>query len=70
MQQFKFYFLDKLGQVITVRDYAGDSDLAAVAIAERLSMTHAIEVWCGERLVKLVDKHGAPHDGGTKPASE
>jgi hypothetical protein len=44
-------FLDRLNVVVTVRDFEGADDAAALAHAESLCATHTIEVTQGERRV-------------------
>ena len=56
MKQFELRFLDRLDVVIVTRTYGGGDDLAALAEAERLSITHTIEVWQGFRKVARVKK--------------
>ena len=56
MKQFELRFYDKLDVVILMRAYIGNDDLAALAEAERLSATHTIEVWEGDRKVARVKK--------------
>jgi hypothetical protein len=59
MKQFQLRFLDKLDVPILMRSYMGGDDLAALAEAERLSITHTIEVWQGLRKVARVKKANA-----------
>jgi len=56
MKHFEFRFLDKLDVVILMRDYTAGDDLAALSEAEKLSLTHTIEVWEGARKVARVQK--------------
>lgn len=56
MRQFELRFLDKLDVPILMRAYIGGDDLAALAEAKRLSATHTIEVWHGDRKVARVRK--------------
>jgi hypothetical protein len=56
-------FLDKLDFVVTVRDFEGKDDVAALAHAYSLCGTHTIEVTQGRRHVGEVAKgalSGAP----------
>lgn len=57
MQKFEMRFLDRLQVAILRRDYAARDDLDALGEAQRLSSTHAIEVWQGTRRVALVKKN-------------
>jgi hypothetical protein len=62
LQQYKMAFLDRLAFVVTVRDFEGKDDIAALAHAYSLCGTHAIEVTQGGRRVGEVAKgtqHGA-----------
>ncbi|HWY63751.1 MAG TPA: hypothetical protein VNX61_00970 [Rhizomicrobium sp.] len=59
MKQFELRFLDRLDVVMSTRIYGGGDDLAALAEAERLSITHTIEVWQGLRKVARVKKANA-----------
>ena len=60
MKRFELRFYDRLDVFVLMRAYAGADDLAALAEARRLSATHTIEVWEGDRKVALVKKgHGA-----------
>lgn len=59
MKNFELRFLDRLDVVILMRPYMGADDLAALAEAERLSLTHTIEVWDGIRKVARVKKGNA-----------
>ena len=59
MKLFELRFLDKLDVVIVRRAYSGSDDLAALAEAQRQSVTHAIEVWEGLRKVARVKKGNA-----------
>jgi len=56
MKQFELRFLDKLDVVILMRAYTAGDDLAALSEAEKLSLTHTIEVWEGTRKVARVQK--------------
>lgn len=63
MQQYKMAFLDKLNFVVTVRDFEGANDTAALAHAYSLCGTHAIAVTQADRRVGEVAKGaslGAP----------
>jgi hypothetical protein len=53
-------FMDKLDVVVVTRVHTADDDLAALREAERLSLTHAIEVWEGDRRVARVNKGNRP----------
>jgi hypothetical protein len=56
MKHFELRFLDKLDVVILMRAYIGGDDLAALSEAEKLSLTHTIEIWEGARKVARVQK--------------
>jgi hypothetical protein len=56
MKQFELRFLDRLDVVILVRAYMFHDDLGALDEAEKLSITHTIEVWEGSRRVARVKK--------------
>jgi hypothetical protein len=60
MHIFELRFHDKLNVVIFKRTYIGRDDLDALAEAERLSATHAVEIWDGERRVARVKKGNLP----------
>jgi hypothetical protein len=60
MRQFEMRFFDRLGVPILMRVHTAADDLAALVEAERLSVTHTIEVWEGNRLVARVKKGYAP----------
>jgi hypothetical protein len=55
-------FLDRLNVVVTVRDFDGTDDTAALAHAESLCATHTIEVTQAERRVGEVKgtRRGGP----------
>ena len=56
MQQYKTAFLDKLDFIVTVRDFEGVDDIAALAHAGTLCGIHAIEVTQAGRQVGVVAK--------------
>lgn len=56
LQQYKMAFLDKLDFAVTVRDFDGADDRAALAHAYTLCGTHRIAVTQAGRLVGKVDK--------------
>lgn len=56
MQQYKMAFFDKLDVVITVRDFEGADDIAALTHAFTLCGTHTIEVTQAGRRVGEVAK--------------
>jgi hypothetical protein len=60
MPQYKFYLLDRNDVVITVRDFAGSDDVAALAEAEKLRRSHTIEICCGDRRAGWLEKIYAP----------
>jgi len=62
MQQYKLAFLDRLNVVVTVRDFEGLDDRAALAHAQSLSATHTIEITQAERRVGEVKgtRRGGP----------
>jgi hypothetical protein len=60
MKMFQLRFLDRLDFVILTRAQAAMDDLDALAEAERLSVTHTIEVWDGDRRVARVKKGNVP----------
>lgn len=62
LQQYKLVFLDRLNVVITVRDFGGPDDTAALAYAKSLCATHTIEVTQAERSVGEVGgmRRGGP----------
>ena len=63
MQQYKMAFLDKLEFIVTVRDFEGADDIAALAHAYTLCGTHTIKVTQAGRHVGEVAKgalEGAP----------
>jgi len=60
MKHFELRFHDRLDVVILMRGYVGPDDLAALAEAQRLSVTHTIEVWDGIRKVARVKKGNIP----------
>jgi hypothetical protein len=56
MQQYKMAFLDKLNVVVTVRDFEGANDTAALAHAYSLCKTHTIEVTQAGRRIGEAEK--------------
>lgn len=58
LQQYKITFLDRLNVGITVRDFDGPDDTAALAHAESLYATHTIEVTQAERVLAKSREHG------------
>ena len=63
MQQYKMAFLDKLEFIVTVRDFEGADDIAALAHAYTLCGTHTIKVTQAGRRIGEVAKgalEGAP----------
>ena len=60
MKQFELRFLDRLEVPVVVRAYMARDDLAALNEAQRLCITHTIEVWEGPRKVAPVKKGNAP----------
>lgn len=56
MKQFEFRFLDVQGTIVLTRLRSVQDDLDALAEAERLSVTHTIEIWHGSRKVARVKK--------------
>ena len=60
MQQYKMSFLDRLNFVVTVRDFEGADDGAALAHAYSLCGTHTIEVTQAGRRVGEVAKGTSP----------
>ena len=60
VSHFELRFLDRLDVPILKRSYSGLDDLAALAEAQRLSVTHTIEVWDGMRKVARVKKGNVP----------
>lgn len=65
MLQYKMSFLDKLNFVVTVRDFEGADDSAALAHAYSLCGTHAIEITQADRRVGEIAKGASP---GASPA--
>lgn len=66
MKQFELRFLNALNECVSMRAFSAGDDLNALAEAERLSDTHIIEVWEGDRKVARVKKGNAaltPEDG-------
>ena len=63
MPQYKFYFLDRNDVVITVRDFVGADDVAALAEAEKLRRSHTIEICCGDRRAGRLEKIYAARRG-------
>ena len=59
MKHFELRFLDRLEVPVLVRAYTAYDDLAALAEAERLSVTHTIEVWEGIRKIARIKKGNA-----------
>lgn len=55
-KKYQMSFLDKVNLVITVRDYAGLNDDAALAHAHTLCATHKIVVHQADRYIGQVDK--------------
>ena len=60
MRQYQLRFFDKLDFIVLSRAYSARDDLAALGEAERLSLTHTIEIWDGDRKVARVKKGNAP----------
>jgi hypothetical protein len=60
MRQFEMRFFDRLDVAVCTRVHAANDDLAALLEAERLSASHTIEVWEGNRLVAKVKKGNVP----------
>jgi hypothetical protein len=59
VKKFVFNFLDVSDEIMSARAYLGTDDLAALAEAERISGTHTIEIWEGNRKVARVKKGNA-----------
>lgn len=53
---YRLCFLDRNDVVITVRHSRCADDAAALSEGERLTSTHTIEVWCGERKVDRLNR--------------
>jgi len=60
MRQFQLRFLDRFDFVVLTRAVSAPDDLDALTEAEKLSVTHTIEVWDGMRKVARVKKGNAP----------
>ncbi|MBN9546269.1 MAG: hypothetical protein J0I19_12405 [Alphaproteobacteria bacterium] len=60
MKSYQFRFLDKFDFVVVMRVETVPDDLDALAEAEKLSLTHTIEVWDGVRKVARVKKGNVP----------
>jgi|KBSMisStandDraft_5_1062788.scaffolds.fasta_scaffold995182_1 hypothetical protein len=56
MHQYKMAFLDKLDFIVTVRNFEGVDDIAALAHAYTLCGTHAINITQAGRRVGEVAK--------------
>jgi hypothetical protein len=66
MTRYELHFLDKLDFVVFVRAYTSDDDLGALEQAERLSITHTIEIWDGLRKVARIKKGNASLQTGDR----
>jgi hypothetical protein len=60
MQNYKLYFLDRNDVVITVRDFGGIDDAAALTEGEKFRRGHAISICCGDRQVAHLDRQTPP----------
>jgi hypothetical protein len=60
MKHFELRFYDRLDVFILRRAFVGADDLSALGEARRLSATHTIEVWQGNRKVARVKKGDIP----------
>ena len=60
MRNFQFRFFDKRGVIAHVTMWAAKDDLRALLEAQRQSVSHAVEIWDGERRVATVKKGNMP----------
>ena len=66
MKLYNLRFLDRLDFVVLTRTFVSADDLAALEEAERMSRTHTIEVWDGERKVARVKKGNVAPSAGDR----
>jgi hypothetical protein len=67
MRRYKLYFLDRNDFVITVREFVGKGDQAALDEAKKLRHTHTIDIVSGTRKVARIEKD-RPQRRTKKPA--
>ena len=60
MQRYQIHFFDRLNVRFLVREWIGRDDLDALDQARKLSRTHAVEVWEGDRRVARVNRADRP----------
>ena len=60
MQNCTIHFFNDLDDRFLVIEWMGLGDLAALDQARKLSITHAVEVWQGDRRVARVNRAYAP----------
>lgn len=56
MNQYKFFFLDDRGHVLSAQEHLLRDDLDALAVAKSLRSDHAVEIWEGMREVARVKR--------------
>ena len=60
MRRYQIHFFDRLNVRFLVRAWIGRDDLDALNQARKLSSTHAVEVWEGDRRVARVNRADRP----------
>lgn len=56
MNRYDIRFLNASDVVVLIQTYIGPDDCTAQNAAQRLSATHTIEVWEGERKVARIER--------------